>query len=383
VRSSAVIDLESNIARGRIVLSLVTLASVFVDPTTPHLAAWMPVSSGPFLIDTHLLQVLTVHTLYGVTIWIAVRRRPETLDYLPGISTVLDVAFAALVTLFTEGPTTPSFVFFAFVIVAVGCRSDFRATAISTAACTLLYLLLIALLTPGDWHLYVMRPAYLAITGYLIGFLGQQRVNFEERIRELETAAERQSIARFLHDGYAQGLAGVNLRLETCRQLLQNHRAAEALEEVTELQTGVAREFDDVRAYIRSLAEVADAPARDPVSLSDPRCHLRAVVTAPGSVLEQVLQILLEGIRNTRRHARAGAATIDVAEDRHCIRIAIQDDGVGFQNAASPPWSIASRVAECGGHLAIAGAGGPGAHLEIELPLATSEDHGDSYRPRG
>jgi signal transduction histidine kinase len=381
MRSHAVIDLESNIARGRIVLSLVTLVSVFVDPTTPHLAAWIPVTSGPFAIDTHLLQVLCVHTLYGVVIYV-VSRRPDGPEYLGGISNVLDVAFAALVTLFTEGPTTPSFVFFAFVIVAVGCRSDFRATVIMTATCTLLYLGLIALLTPGDWHLYVMRPAYLAITGYLIGFLGQQRVLFEEHIRELETTAERQSIARFLHDGYAQGLAGINLRLETCRQLLHNARSAEALQEVTELQTGVAREFDDVRSYIRSLAEVADAPVRETAPLADPSCHLRAVVTARGSVLEQVLQILLEGLRNTRRHARARAATVDVAEDRHSIRITIQDDGVGFEHAATPPWSIASRVAECGGRLAIAGAGRPGAHLEIELPLS-SEDHGDSYRPRG
>jgi len=381
VRSHAVIDLESNIARGRIVLSLVTLASVFVDPTTPHLAAWIHVTSGPFAIDTHLLQVLCVHLFYSLLIFVA-SRRPDGGEYLPAVSMVLDVAFAIVVTMFTEGPTTPSFVFFAFVIVAVGCRSGFSATAISTAVCTVLYLLLIALLTPGDWHLYVMRPAYLGITGYLVGFLGQQRVIFEERIRELETAAERQSIARFLHDGYAQGLAGINLRLETCRQLLRSERGAEALQEVTELQTGVAREFDDVRAYIRSLADVADKPTRDAMPTANPTTHLRAVVTTKSAVLEQVLQILLEGLRNMRRHAQAAAATIDVAEDVRTIRITIQDDGVGFDRDATPPWSIASRVAESGGHLTIAGAGRPGAHLEIELPL-TSEEHGDAYRPRG
>lgn len=381
MRADAVIDLESNIARGRILLSLVTLASVFVDPTTPHLAAWIHLTSGPFAIDAHLLQLLCVHLFYGTVIFVAVRR-PDSLDYVPAISTVLDVAFAVVVTMFTEGPTTPSFVFFAFVIVAVGCRSGFSATAASTAVCTVLYLILIALLTPGDWHLYVMRPAYLAITGYLIGFLGQQRVIFEERIRELETAAERQSIARFLHDGYAQGLAGINLRLETCRQLLRSERAAEALQEVTELQTGVAREFDDVRAYIRSLAEVAERPANDATLTADPMTHLRAVVTARSAVLEQVLHIVLEGLRNTRRHARAAAATIDVAEDVRTIRITISDDGVGFQHEATPPWSIASRVAECGGHLAIAGAGKPGAQIEIEMPL-TGEVHGDAYRSRG
>lgn len=383
MRSDAVIDLESNIARGRIVLSLVTLVSVFVDPTTPHLAAWIPVTSGPFAIDTHLLQVLCVHFTYAIGIYVACRRGLGV-DYLPAFSTVLDTVFAVVVTLFTEGPTTPSFVFFAFVIVAVGCRSDFRATAISTAISTALYLMLIALLSPGDWHLYVMRPAYLAITGYLIGFLGHQRVTFEERIRELESAAERQSIARFLHDGYAQGLAGINLRLETCRTLLQGGRPSEALEEVTELQTGVAREFDDVRVYIRSLAEVAEAPPREPASAAvDPSFHLRAVLTAPGSVLEQVLQIVLEGLRNTRRHGRARAATIDVAEDVGTVRITIQDDGVGFEREATPPWSIASRVAEYGGRLNIAGAGRPGAHLEIELPLPSGHDHAGSHRSRG
>src|SRR4029079_3163193 len=106
----AVIDLESNIAQGRIVLSLVTLVAVFVDPTTPHLAAWIHVTSGPFMIDTHLLQVLCFHTLYSVTIYVA-SRRPDGTAHLPAISTVCDVAFAGLVTLFTESPTTPSFVF--------------------------------------------------------------------------------------------------------------------------------------------------------------------------------------------------------------------------------------------------------------------------------
>ena len=74
VRSDAVIDLESNIARGRIVLSLVTLVSVFVDPTTPHLASWMPVVAGPFAIDAHLFQLLCVHLVYGAGIYAACRR---------------------------------------------------------------------------------------------------------------------------------------------------------------------------------------------------------------------------------------------------------------------------------------------------------------------
>ena len=48
----------------------------------------------------------------------------------------------------------------------------------------------------------------------------------ESRIRELESASQRERIARSLHDGYMQALAGVNLRLETCRELLRRGRHA-------------------------------------------------------------------------------------------------------------------------------------------------------------
>ncbi len=65
MRSHAVLDLETDIARGRIVLSVVTLLSVFIDPTTPHLAAWIHVSSGPSAIDAHLFQILCVHLAFA------------------------------------------------------------------------------------------------------------------------------------------------------------------------------------------------------------------------------------------------------------------------------------------------------------------------------
>ena len=88
----------------------------------------------------------------------------------------------------------------------------FRATLAVTGVCMMLYQLVIA--TPhGLTNLYLMRAVYLAIAGYLIGFFGQQRAQFEARLRELETVNERQIIARSLHDGYVQALAGVTLRL--------------------------------------------------------------------------------------------------------------------------------------------------------------------------
>jgi signal transduction histidine kinase len=51
------------------------------------------------------------------------------------------------------------------------------------------------------------------------------------------------------------------------------------------------------------------------------------------------------------------------------ISITIDDDGIGFGEQVTPPWTIASRVAEFGGRLAV-NSESAGAHLEISLPTA-------------
>jgi signal transduction histidine kinase len=88
----------------------------------------------------------------------------------------------------------------------------------------LLYILVIAF-SNGLTSDYLMRAVYLAMAGFVIGFFGQQRANFETRLRALEAAAEREAIARSLHDGYIQALAGISLRLESCRDMLNQPSA--------------------------------------------------------------------------------------------------------------------------------------------------------------
>src|SRR5436309_8463330 len=92
----------------------------------------------------------------------------------------------------------------------------------------------------------------------------------ESRIRELESASQRERIARSLHDGYMQALAGVNLRLETCRELLRRGHEDDAFVELTELQAGVNREHDELRAYIRSLVDLERPAAPAPLDDGTP-----------------------------------------------------------------------------------------------------------------
>jgi signal transduction histidine kinase len=163
---------------------------------------------------------------------------------------VFDVLFATIVSLLTEGPTSPGQIFFAFAIMSVGCRSGFRATLFVTAY-VLLYAPLIVTSPPADRWAYVMRPVYLAIIGYLFSFLWEQRLTVEARLRKLEAIAQRQTIARSLHDGFLQALATVNLRLKAGCELLQGGRTVEAFGELRGLEN---REYDEIRACVRKLA---------------------------------------------------------------------------------------------------------------------------------
>lgn len=351
-------ELDLAIAKARTVLSVLAIASWYVDPA----------DGGWFFIDRTSLTILSLHLVYSLAALVLIDRGVEA-KRLPDICTALDVAFAAAVTVITEGSTSPSpsSLFFVFAIIAVDSRTDFRAPTTVTICGGLVYLLLLAIFVPE----YRMRAAYLTIIGYLIGFIGAQRTRFEARVRDLETAAERHAIARTLHDGYVQVLAGVNLRLETCRALMNSGRADAALAKITDVQRGVAREYDAVRAYIRSLAEVEQIPESEvrPFAV-ETLFEVTANFAGRAPILEQVLEIVLEGVRNSWQHAGAACAAIKISAGDHLIRIAIDDDGVGFRNSEQPPWSIASRVAEYGGQLRIRGGESHGAHLEIEIPAA-------------
>jgi signal transduction histidine kinase len=351
-------SLDLNIGRARIGLSVVTLLSIYIDPTI----------GGAFEISPTLLAVLLLHLAYSIAFYTA-SESDIAPGLLPSIWTVLDIVFATLLAFLSEGPTSPSYAFFAFAIIAAGCRFGFRVTIVVTLCSVAVYLMTIVFGHQVQRRLYLMRPAYLAIAGYLIAFLGQRRVNFEARVRELELTSERERIARSLHDGYVQALASMNLKLAACRELLLKDRSNEALERVTELRQGVAREYDEVRSYLRTLVNLDQHSGLDSsFGEFDTRFKVDISFDAQGLLVEQIFQLVLEGIRNIWRHGRAASAAVKVGQTASLVKIIIEDDGKGFNEGQPVPWAIASRVAEFGGHLTMANADPGGARLEIEMP---------------
>src|SRR3569832_2526114 len=177
-----------------------------------------------------------------------------------------------------------------------------------TIASVAMYLALIVVSSEDSLNFYIMRPVYLAIVGYLVGYLGQQRIELQAEIHELEAAEQRHRIARDLHDGFAQALAGFNLRIEGCRRRLQAGATDSVMRELTELQSSVKGEYDDLRVYMQALAGVA--PSAAPLVTRGTKFSLHIDVDGTIDLVDHVLQIAREGLSNVRRHADAASAHI-------------------------------------------------------------------------
>src|SRR5262249_60317577 len=120
--------------------------------------------------------VMVSSLVYSTIIYPLAGRRLVARRRIAIVSTWADVLFGAVIALMTEGANSPYYVFFAFAVLAAGFRAGMRLTLMVTTASVALYASLLLVSRPKGLSFYIMRPAYLAITGYLVRYLGEQRL---------------------------------------------------------------------------------------------------------------------------------------------------------------------------------------------------------------
>src|SRR4029077_5386736 len=154
---------------------------------------------------------------------------------------------------------------------------------------------------------------------------GFENVRLQEKAEEFAVADERGRIARDLHDGFIQSLAGIDLRVEACKLLLQRD-PARVPRELEELHQAVDRGYREVRHYLNVLRE----PRRPQESLWASLDRLAAefsvrerlgvrIVRPPTdpeltpATAPDLPQIVREALRNAVRHGGASQAVIKIS----------------------------------------------------------------------
>ena len=208
-----------------------------------------------------------------------------------------------------------------------------------------------------------------------------------QRSRErlvLAREEERRRLRRALHDEVGPAIAGLGLRTEAARRLVQTDPsgAADALVVVRDGTQGLV---DD----IRRLAYDLRPPALDELGLAGAlQQHARAVpsltvtVTAadlgalPAAVEAAAYRIAIEAVTNAARHAAAHACLVRLGTEDGHLQVRVADDGRGLAPDVHPGVGMSSmreRAAELGGSLRIESRAGGGTIVTASLPIGEGD----------
>lgn len=215
----------------------------------------------------------------------------------------------------------------------------------------------------------------------------QQLAEDATRIEELTRAAERQRMARELHDTLAQGLAGLILQLEAVKAHLVAKHEERALEIVTQAM-GRARTtlatarsaIDDLRTAVMPSTDLRQVLEEETLRFTEATGILCTTQFAPFSSIplalgESIRRSVAEGLLNIARHAQASQVWVCVTEHEQKLTIEVRDNGIGFDpESLSKPGhygllGLRERTRLLGGQLVVHTAPGEGTTLRFLLPV--------------
>lgn len=195
----------------------------------------------------------------------------------------------------------------------------------------------------------------------------------QEEVRRLAGTAERERIARDLHDVVGRTLTLIALKADLAGKLIDRDGAASRAE-IEAIATAARAGLAEVRAALAGqsgggLAHEAAASlaALEIAGVASVLTGDPATVPADaGAVLAMTLR---EAVTNVIRHAGATRCTIAVTTGEDRARLIVDDDGVGRSfREGNGLTGMRQRLIAAGGTLGLA-ARAPGTRLDASVPL--------------
>lgn len=209
-----------------------------------------------------------------------------------------------------------------------------------------------------------------------------ENARLHQRLGELALFADRERIARDLHDTVIQRLFAVGLSLQGVARVVDPPSAGERIEAaVDELDLTIsdirstifALQARNIRGARATITRVA-IEARDALGFL-PRMQFNGPLdTSVGAELaDEATAVIREALSNVARHARATRAEVVVSATAEELRIVVSDDGVGVRRSASPAGhglrNMATRAEALRGVFEVRSESGEGTTLSWRIPL--------------
>jgi len=241
-----------------------------------------------------------------------------------------------------------------------------------------------------EWWLLHVTNGFLFPATFLSTFIGAGNVYFAQRNRNIEKlrraneeiehlakVAERERIARDLHDVLGHTLSLITLKSELAGKLIDRD-PAQAKAEIRDVEQTARTALSEVRQAIggyRSKGLTAEIrQAKSTLETAGLKVELQSTSIELPATQESVLALSLrEAVTNVVRHARATRCSVRLERSNSHCRLEIVDDGRGgHQIEGNGLRGMRERVEALGGQLRRETT--QGTRLEIMLPFPAEQE---------
>ncbi|MEU5125881.1 sensor histidine kinase [Streptomyces mobaraensis] len=232
----------------------------------------------------------------------------------------------------------------------------------------------------------------------LIEELTATRADLDRAQHTAGVLAERERLAREIHDTLAQGFSSIQLLLRAAERALPDAPET-AARHVDQARQAAVDNLAEARRLVAALAP----PALEGTTLADALDRLCAATGArhrlavrfrrtggpaplPTAYEVALLRVAQSALANTVRHAGATTAEVTLDRPRDHVVLRVADDGRGFDPGLLPApdpenggfglAAMRARIDALGGDLTVASTPGQGTVLTARLPLTPPTGHG-------
>jgi len=213
----------------------------------------------------------------------------------------------------------------------------------------------------------------------------------DAEVRRLAILEERTRIARDIHDGLAQSVSLLHLKIRQAQVMIPPGQVAQIGNALEEMAGISAAAYDEIRqsiyglrtmvsgslGFVSTLTELLhEFSVQNDILVKLDADGAETVRLSPASE-PQVIRIVQEALNNVRKHAQTDRARVCVELKEGWLSVSVQDDGRGFDPAqfAAPNGlhfglqGMRERAERLGGKLEIVTALGRGTCVMVLLPL--------------